>query len=99
VCAFAALPRAAAGRPFEIIHVLSFLASKYQEKQNKPNAFAQYFISGAILISLLGVMIPDAFPTFPLTASDMALPNFTNMMATAVATGDDMDIQVGPIRR
>jgi hypothetical protein len=29
----------------------------------------------------------------------MALPNFTNMMATAVATGDDMDIQVGPIRR
>jgi hypothetical protein len=77
--------------------VLSFLASKYQEKQHKPVAFAQDFISGAILISLLGMMIPDAFPTFPLTASDMALPNFTNMMATAV--GDDMDIQVGPIRR
>jgi hypothetical protein len=79
--------------------VLSFLASKYQERQHKPVAFAQDFISGAILISLLGVIIPDAFPTFPLTSSDMALPNFTNMMATAVANGDDMDIQVGPIRR
>jgi len=79
--------------------VLSFLASKYQEKQHKPITFAQDFVSGAILISLLGVIVPDAFPAFPLTSSDMTIPNFSKMMETAVATGDDMDIQVGPIRR
>jgi hypothetical protein len=76
--------------------ILSFLASKYQERQHKPIAFAQDFISGAILISLLGVLIPDAFPAFPLTSSDMALPNFSKMLEQA---NEDMDIQVGPIRR
>ena len=34
--------------------LLSFLASKYQNKQHKTITFAQDFISGSILIALLG---------------------------------------------
>lgn len=78
--------------------VLSFLASKYNEKPHKPIAFAQDFISGAIVISLLGVLVPDAFPTFPLASSDLAIPNLTSMLQTA--NGDnDIALQVGPLRR
>jgi hypothetical protein len=77
--------------------VLSFLASKYNEKPHKPIAFAQDFISGAIVISLLGVLVPDAFPKFPLS-SDLAIPNLTTMLQTA--NGDnDIALQVGPLRR
>ena len=77
--------------------VLSFLASKYNEKPHKPIAFAQDFISGAIVVSLLGVLVPDAFPTFPLS-SDLVIPNLTTMLQTA--NGDnDIALQVGPLRR
>jgi hypothetical protein len=77
---------------------LSFLASKYKEKEHKPIAFAQDFISGGIVIALLGVLVPDAFPAFPISSGDMTLPNFTTMMQTA--TGDnDIALQVGPLRR
>ena len=78
--------------------VLSFLASKYNEKPHKPIAFAQDFISGAIVVSLLGVLVPDAFPIFPLASSDLAIPNLTTMLQTA--NGDnDIALQVGPLRR
>lgn len=78
--------------------VLSFLASKYNEKPHKPIAFAQDFISGAIVVSLLGVLVPDAFPNFPLASSDLAIPNLTTMLQTA--NGDnDIALQVGPLRR
>ena len=79
--------------------VLSFIASKYREKKHKPIAFAQDFISGAILISLLGVLIPDSFPAFPLSASDMALPNMTDLYTNTVHGPSDMDLQIGPLRR
>jgi len=78
--------------------ILSFIASKYKDKDHKPIAFAQDFISGAVVISLLGVLVPDAFPAFPISSSDMALPNLTNMMQSA--TGDsDMPLQIGPLRK
>jgi len=78
--------------------LLSLLASKYKDKEHKPIAFAQDFISGAVVISLLGVLVPDAFPVFPLSSTDIAIPNFTGMLQTA--NGDnDIALQVGPIRR
>ena len=78
--------------------VLSFLASKYKEKEHKPIAFAQDFISGAVVVTLLGVLAPDAFPAFPISSSDLAIPNLTNMMQTA--TGDsDIPLQIGPLRK
>jgi hypothetical protein len=78
--------------------LLSFLASKYNAKPHKPIAFAQDFISGAIVVSLLGVLVPDAFPKFPLASSDLAIPNLTSMIQTA--NGDnDIALQVGPLRR
>lgn len=76
--------------------LLSFLASKYQNKQHKTITFAQDFISGSILIALLGVIVPDVFPAFPLSTSSIALPNFSGMLRSG---GDDIEIQVGPLRR
>jgi hypothetical protein len=77
--------------------LLSFLASKYQSKQHKTITFAQDFISGSILIALLGVIVPDVFPAFPLSSSSVALPNFSSMLRSG--GGDDIEIQVGPLRR
>jgi len=72
--------------------LLSLLASKYQQKEHKPITFAQDFISGGIVVSLLGVLVPDAFPAFPLS-----MPNFTELVRKS--DEGDMDVQVGPIRR
>jgi hypothetical protein len=81
-----------------IFMALSFIASKYNEKPHKPIAWIQDFISGAIVVSLLGVLVPDAFPAFPIASSAMELPNFTNLMQAA--NGDnDIALQVGPLRR
>jgi hypothetical protein len=49
-------------------------------------------------VSLLGVLVPDAFPNFPLAPSDLIMPNLTTMMQTA--NGDnDIALQIGPLRR
>jgi len=72
--------------------LLSLLASKYQQKDHKPITFAQDFISGGIVIALLGVLVPDAFPAFPLS-----IPNFTNLVHSS--DSGDIDVQVGPLRR
>jgi hypothetical protein len=72
--------------------LLSLLASKYQQKEHKPITFLQDFISGGIVVSLLGVLVPDAFPAFPLS-----VPNFTDLVRKS--DEGDMDVQVGPIRR
>jgi uncharacterized membrane protein len=78
--------------------ILSFIASKYKDKDHKPITFAQDFISGAVVISLLGVLVPDAFPAFPISSKDIAIPNLTGMMQSA--TGDnDIALQIGPLRR
>lgn len=75
-----------------VFMLLSLLASKYQEKQHKPITFAQDFISGGIVVALLGVLVPDAFPAFPLS-----VPHFTNLMQGSPE--GDIDVQVGPLRR
>uniref|UniRef100_A0A6C0HKI5 Uncharacterized protein n=1 Tax=viral metagenome TaxID=1070528 RepID=A0A6C0HKI5_9ZZZZ len=69
--------------------VLSFIGSKYKDKEYKNIQYAQDFISGSILIALTGVLVPDLFPQFELPAS---LGTFGPMGS------DDIDIQVGPPR-
>jgi len=75
--------------------VLSFMASKYQGKPHKTIAWAQDFISGGIVVGLLGVLVPDAFPAFPVDFSGMTIASLTQ----TVKGPDEMDIQVGPLRR
>lgn len=65
--------------------LLSFIGSKYKDKEYKNIQFLQDFISGSILIAFTGVLMPDIFPI-------LSLPH--------LPTSDigDMDIQVGPPR-
>ena len=71
---------------------LSFIGSKYKDKEYKNIQFAQDFISGAILIALTGMLVPDLFPQFELPAS------LSTLGALGSAISDDIDIQVGPPR-
>lgn len=63
--------------------ILSFIGSKYRDKEYKKIQFLQDFISGSILIAFTGVLMPDIFPKM-----NIPLPSFT----------DEMDLQVGPPR-
>jgi hypothetical protein len=72
--------------------VLSFIGSKYKDKEYKNIQYAQDFISGSILIALTGVLVPDLFPQFELPAS---LGTFGTL---GYMGSDDIDIQVGPPR-
>ena len=49
--------------------------------------FLQDFISGAIFIAFLGVLVPDMFPEFTLPVS---LPS--------ISPSDEFDLQIGPPR-
>ena len=77
--------------------ILSFVASKYQGKPHKALAWAQDFISGGIVVGLLGVLVPDAFPAFPVDLSGVSLASLTQTVRGP--SEDDMDLQVGPLRR
>jgi len=69
--------------------VLSFVGSRYKDKEYKNIQFAQDFISGSILIAFTGVLVPDLFPV-------MELPNVLPTIQQAV--DHDLDLQVGPPR-
>ena len=69
---------------------LSFIGSKYKDKEYKKIQFLQDFISGSILIGFTGVLVPDMFPKIELPVS---LPTF----GTGIGH-DDLDLQVGPPR-
>lgn len=64
--------------------VLSFIGSKYKDKEYKKIQFLQDFISGSILIAFSGVLVPDMFPKMNIPS----LPTFDG----------EMDLQVGPPR-
>jgi len=69
--------------------LLSFIASKYNQKEYRRIQFMQDFISGSILIGLVGVWMPDIFPTIELPAA----------LSSVTGGGDsDFDLQVGPPR-
>ena len=74
---------------------LSFVASKYQDRPHKTIAFAQDFISGGFVVTLLGILVPDAFPQFPVEMKDFKMP----ALNTIIRPDEDMDIQLGPLRR
>ncbi len=65
---------------------LSFVGSKYKDREYKRIQFLQDFISGSILIAFTGFLMPDLFPKMDLPVS---LPSLDN---------SDMDLQVGPPR-
>lgn len=69
--------------------LLSFIGSKYKEKEYKNIQFLQDFLSGSILIAFVGILVPDLFPV-------MELPSDFPTMSSMVK--DDLDLQVGPPR-
>lgn len=78
--------------------ILNFVASKYNERKHSPTMFIQDFVSGGILIALLGALVPDYFPAFPVSARDvssMSLPTIPGVTGPS----SDFDLQVGPLRR
>lgn len=69
---------------------LSFIAAKYQERSYTNKSVAQDFISGGIVIALLGVLVPDAFPESP-------FPTKMQSILNGITTGGyDLDLQIGP---
>ncbi len=78
--------------------LLSFVASKYSGKAHTGRAFAQDFLSGGIVVTLIGILVPDVLPTFP-----FSVPSTTDVSSTMKGLlsggGDDMDLQIGPLRR
>lgn len=66
---------------------LSFVGAKYKDKQYRNMQFLQDFISGAIFIAFLGVLVPDIFPEFTLPVS-----------FPSISPSDEFDLQIGPPR-
>jgi len=71
--------------------VLSFLGTKYKDKEYRKIQVLQDFISGAILIAFTGVLVPDVFPT-------MNVPTALPISFGGGGDGSDMELQVGPPR-
>jgi hypothetical protein len=76
-----------------IFIALSFIATKYKDKQYRSIQYLQDFISGAILIGFIGVLVPDMFPKF-----DFNIPIPIQMSGGSTDMGSDFDLQVGPPR-
>lgn len=81
-----------------VFMILSFVASKYNNKPHKKSTFLQDFLSGSILIAMMGALVPDSFPTFPFSSSTVS--SITSLPSSLLYSGsDDIDLQVGPLRR
>jgi hypothetical protein len=72
---------------------LSFIATKYNNKQYVTKQYLQDFISGSIMVALIGMMMPDIFPS---------TPQFPDTLLKVISMTDsltsDIDLQVGPPR-
>lgn len=68
---------------------LSFLGSKYKNKEYRNIQFLQDFISGSIFVAFAGVLMPDLFPTFE-------LPSMPSLPFSSES--NDFDLQIGPPR-
>lgn len=71
---------------------LSFLGSKYRNKEYRNIQFLQDFISGSIFVAFAGVLMPDLFPTFEMPS----LPSMPSMPFSS--NSNDFDLQIGPPR-
>jgi hypothetical protein len=76
--------------------LLSFVASKYSGKQHTSRAFAQDFLSGGIVVTLLGILAPDVFPSFPVSVPSTS--DVSSTMKGLLSGESDMDLQIGPLR-
>jgi hypothetical protein len=74
-----------------IFIVLSYVGAKYKDKEYRSIQYLQDFISGAILIAFVGVLVPDIFPEM-----NLSLPSSTNLFSDS--NNFDIDLQVGPPR-
>lgn len=71
-----------------VFAILSFIAAKYQGRSYNSKSVAQDFISGGIVIALLGGIAPDAFPEAPIPTQ---IPSVLSSLGSS-----DIDLQVGP---
>jgi hypothetical protein len=82
-----------------VFMILSFIATKYNDRTHTSRAFFQDFISGSIVIALLGALVPDYFPTFPISSEDIPSIALPSIPSTHRAMSSEFDLQVGPLRR
>ncbi len=71
--------------------VLSVIGSKFNEKPYKKIQYLQDFISGSILITFVGVLMPDIFPVIQLP---LEIPSIHINQPVS----SDFDLQIGPPR-
>lgn len=72
--------------------LFGFIGSKYREKSYQRVQFLQDFVSGSILITLVGIMMPDLFP-------EISFPDISPLPITgSLESGVEDIIQVGPPR-
>jgi hypothetical protein len=77
-----------------IFVLLSFIGTKYKDKEYRKIQPLQDFISGSILVAFVGVLAPDLFPEMELPA--MLTTSISSMKPSVDM--DDMELQVGPPR-
>lgn len=70
--------------------LLSFIGTKYRDKDYKKIQFLQDFISGSIFIAFAGFLVPDLFPKMELPAEMPVMFHGDSL--------PDLDLQVGPPR-
>ena len=81
-----------------VFMALSFVAAKYKGVTHTGKAFIQDFLSGGVVIALLGVIAPEAFPAFPLSVPSSGDVS-TTMKGLLSGGGDDVELQLGPLSR
>jgi hypothetical protein len=69
--------------------IFGFIGTKYKEKPYQRIQFLQDFVSGSILITIVGIIMPDLFP-------EISLPEISSTVSGKISSDDE--IQVGPPR-
>lgn len=67
---------------------MSFIGTKYRDREYKNIQFLQDFISGSIFVAFMGVLIPDMFPKFEIPSMSFDMSGGNN----------EFDLQIGPPR-
>ena len=82
-----------------VFMALSFVAAKYKGVPHSGRAFAQDFLSGGVVIALLGVLVPDVFPAFPFAVPSTSEVSTTMKGLLSGGGMDDVMLQLGPLGR
>jgi hypothetical protein len=78
--------------------VLSFIGTKYKDKEYRRIQPLQDFISGSILVAFVGVLAPDLFPEMELPSVLAASLSMKTSEMGKNLYDDDVELQVGPPR-